>query len=126
MVNKSDTMLEIAITKLYIKDLESLILKAEKSANKKIDERKKSMDKLKCTYETLEEAHEAYGYGEINETEFLKLQEFFENKESLIEDKSTAELYLSHLKRVLNTEKMNLEYFKKELEVANESNQDNN
>ncbi|MBP1924626.1 hypothetical protein J2Z76_000479 [Sedimentibacter acidaminivorans] len=111
----NDTKIELAITKLYIKDLESLIKKCEKPVSKEIERRKQKLDKLKCEYETYEDAQTGYGFGEITQTEFERLQDFFISKETQEEEKSVKELYLKFLKQTLNRECRNLNYLEEEL-----------
>lgn len=118
-----DLKVEIAISKLYIKDLESLIKKCEKPVEKEKEKKKKKLDSLKSEYVDIDEAHEAYGYGSITEEQFEKLEDFFNNKQSVEEEKGAKELYLNFLKQTLGKEKRELCNFEKELEdIKNDSN----
>lgn len=110
-----DIKSEIAISKLYIKDLEYLIKKAEKPVTKEKEKKKQKLDSLKCEYTNLEEAHEAYGYGVMSQAEFEKLQDFFSDRELAEDEKDAKELYLIFLKSTLKIENRNIEYFEKEL-----------
>lgn len=101
-----------------MKDLENLIKKCEKPVSKEIERRKQKLDKLKCEYETYEDAQTAYGFGEITQAEFEKLQDFFANKENQEDEKSIKELYLRFLKQALNIECENLNYLEKELKAS--------
>ena len=123
-INKiEDLKVEIAISKLYIKDLESLIKKCEKPVEKEKEKKKKKLESLKSEYANIDEAHEAYGYGEITEKEFEKLEDFFNNKQSVEEEKGAKELYLKFLKKTFSRENRELCNFENELEdIKNDSN----
>ena len=105
----SDMKLEIAINEIVVKELQIIVNKY----NKQVD-REKEKEKKLFAYVDLQEAQEAFGYGDISEAEFKKIQDYFENREN---EKSVKELYLNHIKHELKNEKRNLADLKNELQV---------
>lgn len=103
----ADLKVEIAISKIVVKELEKIVNKYEKQVDKE-----KEKDKKLQQYEDLEQAMEAYGYGDITAKEFQKIQDYFENKEN---DKSVNELYLCYIEQEYRKEKKNLADLEREL-----------
>ena len=104
-----DMKLEISINKIVVKELQLIVNKYTKQVD-----REKGKDEKLFVYEDLQEAQEAFGYGDITEKEFIKIQDYFENKKS---EKSVKDLYLNYIKNELYKEKKNLADMKNELEA---------
>lgn len=98
---------EIAICKIVVKELAVLVKKYEKQVDKEKEKEKKLQ-----RYEDLEQAREAYGFGEITKQEFEKLQDYFDCKE---QNKTVKELYLQYIEKEYRLEKKNLSDLEKEL-----------
>jgi hypothetical protein len=99
---------EIALIKIGMKENQISINKYEKRVAK---EKLKKQEKL-LEYASIEEAREAFGFGEITETEYCSLCDYFE---SLEDEKSINELFLIYLKREKKQNLKDLKYLEEEL-----------
>ena len=99
---------EIELIKLDIYENEIII----KKYKKKVDKEKIIEQRQLLEYATIEEVQEAYGFGEISDSEYDKLINYFENKEN---EKSINEMFLEYVKRSRNENTNTLKYLEKEL-----------
>lgn len=99
---------EIALIKLGMKENQISINKYEKRVAK---EKIKKQEML-LEYATVEEAQEAFGFGEITEIEYHSLCDYFE---SLEDEESINELFLNYLKRERKQNLKDLKYLEDEL-----------
>ena len=111
--NEKNILLEIRMTELWIKDLESLIKKHKKSVSTAETARRERITSLQCEYASPEEAHNAYGYDYITFEEYEAVVEFYEDKKDMEFQLEDIEKHSEFLKRELSRERKNLEYHKK-------------
>jgi len=88
-IKELELEIEIALTKLDIRETKILIKKYEKKVSKEKEKLKK-----KYKYESQEELREAFENDVITLKEFDKIQNYFESQE-----KSINEIFLEYLKR---------------------------
>ena len=119
--NEKDTLLEIHMTELWIKDIESLIRKHKKSVVLAKAARHEKIESLQCEYSSPEEAHEAYGYDYITFEEYEAVKKFYEDKEAMEFQLTDIEQHSKFLKQELIKEKNNLKYHKNILEEIRNS-----
>ena len=112
---EKNILLEIRMTELWIKDLESLIRKHKKSVSTAETARRERITSLQCEYASPEEAHNAYGYEYITLEEYEAVVKFYENKKDMEFQLENIEKHNEFLKRELSRERKNLEYHKKTL-----------
>lgn len=110
MKNKkiNDLKNEIELIKLDIYENEIIIKKYKKRVEK---ENLKEQEKL-LKYVTIEEAQEAYGHGEISDSEYERLVNYFENVE---DKKSVNEIFLEYMQRCKKENTNTLKYLEQEL-----------
>ena len=86
--------MEKKLNLLWVKELEIVLRKYKK----KTENSNRKSTEMKTQYKTIEEVQEAYGYGEINQTEYESLCGFFEGRGK---DQSLEDLFLKNLKKEL-------------------------
>lgn len=107
-MSKIDLKTEIKLCKLEKKEYDILIRKYEK----KVADIQKKKIQAQCSYETIEEVQEAYGYGDIDSKEYQSLCNFFGNIE---DEKTLEEMFLDYLKGVQARNLRNLRELEQEV-----------
>ena len=87
---KKDLQFEIRARNIVLKRLKSPLEHARALGEKKKGERIARIEEL-STYKTYEEAHEAYGWGYLNDEEFQEVVDFLEKNEEMKGVKSAEE-----------------------------------
>lgn len=97
------TELEIKARKELLKKLKQTQARLHQQAQKKLNKRKEEI-KAASEYESIEEAHTAYGYDLISEEEFNNIKTIFEKGENYVENQiSPQEAAETILNRIMET-----------------------
>lgn len=100
---------EIKVREELLKRLEYPYRQLEKAGQKEIDKRKAYIDSIK-QYNSYEEAHEAYGWGMIDDDKLRAVEKFFNDGEEYIEAEiSIAEYAQKMLGEIIAFQKLNEE-----------------
>lgn len=115
----SDLQFEIKCREYLVKRLGVLRRDIEKTVAKEKEVREKRKNKL-CEYETIEQAQEAYGYGDITLEEYDEIYEVLEKAVGFAEVKTPKAAALEILLEFMGRQKSEIRDFEWELKTPEE------